>query len=174
MSLGSSKLVGISIYFCPSHLNFRSFGIESFSLSSFLSSFETLSYQLHLGISLIATMTPAIPLNSVVLVTGVNGFIGSHVANELILAGYRVRGTVRKVSKADGLKAFWEKKYGPGKVEIVEVPEMGTKGAFDEAVKGMFPVQYLHKHLLQKFRRLWNLPCSIQLELDSGSQYSDS
>jgi nucleoside-diphosphate-sugar epimerase len=99
-------------------------------------------------------MTPVIPLNSIVLVTGVNGFIGSHVANELMLAGYRVRGTVRKSSQADGLIAFWKKKYGPGKVEIVEVPEMGTKGAFHEAVKGTNPTQHFQTHLLPTFRRL--------------------
>jgi nucleoside-diphosphate-sugar epimerase len=89
-------------------------------------------------------MTPAIPLNSVVLVTGVNGFIGSHVADQLLLAGYRVRGTVRKVSKADGLKAFWEKKYGPERVEIVEVPKIETKGVFHEVVKGLFLDSVFH------------------------------
>ncbi|PMD39988.1 NAD(P)-binding protein [Hyaloscypha variabilis F] len=82
-------------------------------------------------------MAPAIPLDSVVLVTGVNGFIGSHIADQFLQAGYKVRGTVRKASKADGLKALWEKKYGPGQFEVVEVPEMAVKGAFDEAVKGV-------------------------------------
>jgi uncharacterized protein YbjT (DUF2867 family) len=95
-------------------------------------------------------MTPALPFNSVVLVTGVNGFIGSHVADQLLLAGYRVRGTARKVSKADSLKAFWENKYGPGKVEIVEVPEIGTKGAFDEAVNGMFLYPVFHVNISYK------------------------
>ena len=83
-------------------------------------------------------MAPAIPLNSVVLVTGVNGFIGFHVADQFLRAGYNVRGSVRKASKADGLKAFWDKKYGEGTFEVVEVPEMSVKGAFDEAVKGTF------------------------------------
>jgi nucleoside-diphosphate-sugar epimerase len=83
-------------------------------------------------------MAPAIPLGSVVLVTGVNGFIGSHIADQFLQAGYKVRGTVREASKADGLKALWEKNYGSGKFEAVEVPEMAIEGAFDEAVKGMF------------------------------------
>jgi len=82
-------------------------------------------------------MASAIPINSVVLVTGVNGFIGSHVADQFLQAGYKVRGSVRKAPKADGLKTFWDKKYGQGKFEVVEVPEMAVKGAFDEAVKGM-------------------------------------
>lgn len=95
-------------------------------------------------------MTLAIPLNSVVLVTGVNGFIASHIADQLLLAGYRVRGTARTTSKAEGLKAYWEKKCGHGKVEIVTVPEIGTKGAFDEAVKGMLLVSICHDGLSYK------------------------
>lgn len=42
------------------------------------------------------TLSPGV----LVLVTGVNGYIASHVANELLLAGYRVRGTVRNVEKS--------------------------------------------------------------------------
>jgi hypothetical protein len=48
------------------------------------------------------------------------------------------------------LKAFWENKYGPGKVEIVEVPEIGTKGAFDEAVNGMFLYPVFHVNISYK------------------------
>ena len=72
-----------------------------------------------------------------VLVTGVNGFIASHIADQILLAGYKVRGTARTAAKAEHLKEYWDKKYGLGKVEIVEVPELGIKGAFDEVVKGM-------------------------------------
>ncbi|KAL9008663.1 MAG: hypothetical protein Q9173_006235 [Seirophora scorigena] len=38
---------------------------------------------------------PAIPIGSLVLVTGISGCIGSHVADQLLQAGYRERGTVR-------------------------------------------------------------------------------
>jgi nucleoside-diphosphate-sugar epimerase len=72
-------------------------------------------------------MTLAIPLNSTVLVTGVNGFIGSHVADQLLQNGYKVRGTARKLSRRDCVKAFWEKEHSLGKVEMVEVPEIGSK-----------------------------------------------
>jgi nucleoside-diphosphate-sugar epimerase len=37
---------------------------------------------------------------STVLVTGVNGYIASHIAVQLIKAGYRVRGSVRSREKA--------------------------------------------------------------------------
>jgi nucleoside-diphosphate-sugar epimerase len=82
-------------------------------------------------------MALALPKDSLVLVTGVNGYIGSHVADQFLEAGYRVRGTAREIAKAEGLKHLWEKKYGPGRFEVVAVPDMAVEGAFDEAVKGM-------------------------------------
>jgi nucleoside-diphosphate-sugar epimerase len=82
-------------------------------------------------------MSSAIPKGSLVLVTGVNGYIGSHIADQLLEAGYRVRGTTRNLEKVKGLKALWESKYGPNKVEFIVVQDMSTEGAFDEAVKGM-------------------------------------
>lgn len=81
-------------------------------------------------------MTPAIPKGSIVLITGVNGYIGSHVADQLMEAGYRVRGTTRHVSKVQGLKALWEKKFGKGRFELAIVEDMAKEGAFDDAVKG--------------------------------------
>lgn len=82
-------------------------------------------------------MVPAIPKDSVVLVTGVNGYIGSHIADQLLEAGYRVRGTTRQVSKAQGLSALWEKKFGEGRFELAIVESMAGEGAFDEVIKGM-------------------------------------
>lgn len=81
-------------------------------------------------------MAPAIPKDSLVLVTGVNGYIGSHIADQLLEAGYRVRGTTRSLEKVKGLSALWEQKYGPGKVEFIVISDMSRAGAFDEAVKG--------------------------------------
>jgi dihydroflavonol-4-reductase len=36
-----------------------------------------------------------------VLLTGVSGFLGGHIANALLAAGYQVRGSVRSLAKAD-------------------------------------------------------------------------
>ncbi|KAI1459463.1 NAD(P)-binding protein [Annulohypoxylon moriforme] len=79
----------------------------------------------------------AIQPGSLVLVTGVNGFIGSHIADQILQHGYRVRGTVRSMARDQWLKEHFEKKYGPGKFELVEVPDMLASGAFDEVVRGV-------------------------------------
>ncbi|OAP63208.1 hypothetical protein AYL99_02435 [Fonsecaea erecta] len=78
----------------------------------------------------------AIPAGTLVVVSGANGFIASHVVDQLLLAGYRVRGTVRNCHKSAWLNDYFGDKYGSGKFELIEVPEMAEKGAFDEAVKG--------------------------------------
>ena len=82
-------------------------------------------------------MSSAIPKGSIVLITGVNGFISSHIADQLLEAGYRVRGTTRNIEKIKALKELWENKYGPDQVEFVVVEDMSTEGAFNEAVKGI-------------------------------------
>ncbi|OTA80867.1 hypothetical protein M434DRAFT_216980 [Hypoxylon sp. CO27-5] len=73
---------------------------------------------------------------SLVVVTGANGLIGSHVADQFLQRGYLVRGTVRSASRDQWVKEHFEKKYGPGKFELVEVSDMVASGAFDEVVKG--------------------------------------
>ena len=82
-------------------------------------------------------MAPAIPKGSTVLVTGINGYIASHIADQLLEAGYRVRGTARDVSKVEKMAALWDNKFGTGKFELAIVTDMAPDGAFDEAVKGV-------------------------------------
>jgi nucleoside-diphosphate-sugar epimerase len=79
---------------------------------------------------------PALPAGSTVLVTGVNGLIGSHVADQLLKAGYRVRGTVRNVQKTKWAQNLFDKLYGGGKFELVEIKDLTADGVFDEALKG--------------------------------------
>jgi nucleoside-diphosphate-sugar epimerase len=78
-----------------------------------------------------------------VLVTGATGYIGNHVVEELVAAGYHVRGTSRNASKAQFLVDYIEKKYGKGHLEIVDVPDMIDEHAYDEAVKGVSGIVHL-------------------------------
>lgn len=77
-----------------------------------------------------------IPKGSLVVVTGANGFIGSHVVDQLLQHGYNVRGTVRNVAKNSWLNDYFSAKYGPGRFSLAEIPDMSHEGAFDEVVKG--------------------------------------
>ncbi|KAI1089874.1 aldehyde reductase [Rostrohypoxylon terebratum] len=79
----------------------------------------------------------AIKPGSLVLVTGANGFIAGHIIDQVLQHGYRVRGTVRNISRDQWLTGHFEEKYGSGKFELAEVPDMLADGAFDEALKGV-------------------------------------
>ena len=74
---------------------------------------------------------------SLVLVTGVSGYIASNTANQLLEDGYNVRGTVRSLEKADWLYNLFDNKYGRGRFEAVVVPDMSVNHAFDDAVQGV-------------------------------------
>ncbi|PHH63092.1 hypothetical protein CDD81_6337 [Ophiocordyceps australis] len=88
----------------------------------------------------------AIPQGSLVLVTGVNGYIASHVALELLERGFRVRGTVRHDYKAEYMHAVFDEKYGAA-FETLVVAEMSLPGAFDEAVQGCAAVMHVASDL---------------------------
>lgn len=78
----------------------------------------------------------ALPRDSVVLITGVNGLVGSHVADQVLLHGYKVRGAVRNAKKNEWMVDFFGSRYGQDKFELVEIPDLTKEGAFVEAVKG--------------------------------------
>lgn len=88
------------------------------------------------------TMSPlnnaVIPKGSLVLVTGANGLMGSHVAKQFLEYGYKVRGTVRDTTKFSWLLELFQNDYGKDSFELVQVDDLAAKGAFDEAVKGKF------------------------------------
>ena len=80
---------------------------------------------------------PALESGSTVLVTGVTGLIGGHVADKLIDDGYKVRGTTRSASKGKWAEEYFSQKYGPEKFELVEVPDLTNENALKEVLDGM-------------------------------------
>jgi len=62
-----------------------------------------------------------------ILVTGASGYIGSHVVDQLLHFGYRVRGTVRDENKSGWLQRFFDNRYGPGKFELAVVADLTKK-----------------------------------------------
>ena len=97
----------------------------------------------------LATFDTVMPKGSWILVTGVNGYVASHTADQLLQHGYNVRGTVRNLSKNRWIKDLFDRKYGAGRFEIVQVEDMTSPGAFDHAVKGkLSPVGYIDTYSL--------------------------
>ncbi|KAK4124811.1 NAD(P)-binding protein [Parathielavia appendiculata] len=75
---------------------------------------------------------------SLVLVTGINGYIAAHTAATFLKAGYAVRGTVRnkKTPNVDSLVRTLNQYHDGNRLELVEVPDISVDDAFDRAVQG--------------------------------------
>ena len=78
-----------------------------------------------------------------VLVTGLSGFIASHVAVRLLEQGYSVRGTVRNLAKGQAVAAkIRAAAGGNGELELVEANLASDEG-WDEAVKDCRFIQHI-------------------------------
>ncbi|KAK4113319.1 NAD(P)-binding protein [Canariomyces notabilis] len=85
----------------------------------------------------ITITNPFIPPGSLILATGANGLIASHVVDQFLSAGYLVRGTVRSASRCSYLSSLFAARHGPGRFELFEVPDKTAPGAWDEAMRGV-------------------------------------
>jgi nucleoside-diphosphate-sugar epimerase len=91
-----------------------------------------------------AEITAAIPKGSLVLITGLTGYIATHVAQELFSRGYKVRGTVRDLSKASWLKDdLFSAENAAGNLELIQVPDLGAPNAFNAAIKGVAAIAHI-------------------------------
>lgn len=82
-------------------------------------------------------ITMSIPASNgkVVLITGINGYIGSKIGLDALSQGYSIRGTSRSVASSHALLAGPFAPY-TDRIEIFEVPDITVPKAFDAAVKG--------------------------------------
>ncbi|KAG0650475.1 Ketoreductase [Hyphodiscus hymeniophilus] len=72
-----------------------------------------------------------------VLLTGANGFVGSHVLEQLLSRGFSVRAVIRSQSKAAQVLADFP--TAGSALDFGIVPDITTPGAFDEVVKSTPP-----------------------------------
>jgi len=86
---------------------------------------------------------PTIPLNSLILVTGANGLIASHVTDQLLSAGYLVRGTVRSSHKSSYLLPLYTSRHGPNRFSLAEVHDLAAPHAWDATVRGVSGIAHV-------------------------------
>jgi nucleoside-diphosphate-sugar epimerase len=79
---------------------------------------------------------PRLPKGSTILVTGVTGYIGSWVAHDALALGYKVRGAVRSLEKAEWLQTHFDNAFGEGQYSQVLLPDVSDQAAFGNAIKG--------------------------------------
>ncbi|KAL2129745.1 hypothetical protein VTI74DRAFT_7335 [Chaetomium olivicolor] len=87
--------------------------------------------------------SPLLPANSLLLVTGANGLIASHATDQLLAAGYRVRGTVRSAARCAYLAKLYTARHGPNRFELFEIPDVSIPGAWDAAVRGVSGIAHV-------------------------------
>src|SRR3954468_18333768 len=77
-----------------------------------------------------------------VLLTGVSGFLGGHIALALLTAGYVVRGSVRDLAKADKVRATLAKAGADvSRLEFVAL-DLNADSGWDAAVDGVRCLQH--------------------------------
>jgi nucleoside-diphosphate-sugar epimerase len=86
------------------------------------------------------TSSLALPLNSLILVTGANGYIATNIIYELLLLGYRVRGTVRSADKGEALKPIFSSNPN---YSYVVVSDLTDGHAWDRACEGVDGIIHL-------------------------------
>lgn len=77
-----------------------------------------------------------------ILLTGISGFIAKHCAVQLLTNGYRVRGTVRSLGKADEVRATLSKHCDIANLEFAEA-DLGSDKGWAEAAQGAYGVLHV-------------------------------
>jgi dihydroflavonol-4-reductase len=88
--------------------------------------------------------------NKKVLLTGISGYIGNHCAAELLKQGYRVRGSLRNLSKSEQVLQAIQTEIDPtDKVEFCQLDLLNDAG-WDEAMQGIDYVLHVASPFINK------------------------
>ncbi|SMQ86116.1 Nucleoside-diphosphate-sugar epimerase [Devosia lucknowensis] len=81
-------------------------------------------------------------MSDTVLLTGISGFLGGHVALALLEAGYRVRGSVRSLSKADRVRETLARAGADiDRLDFVAL-DLGADAGWEKAMRGVRFLQH--------------------------------
>ncbi|OSX56520.1 hypothetical protein POSPLADRAFT_1159921 [Postia placenta MAD-698-R-SB12] len=87
---------------------------------------------------------PSIPPQSLIVVTGITGYIASHVGLAALQAGHRVRGTVRDLKRAEELRnAYAKQGVDTTKLEFIIVDDITSGTQLANAIKGVDGVAHV-------------------------------
>ncbi|GAB7341869.1 hypothetical protein MBLNU457_g0187t1 [Dothideomycetes sp. NU457] len=76
-----------------------------------------------------------LPPGSLILITGITGYIGAHVGDQLLQYGYRVRGVVRDLDKAEPLTTHFHAIYGKSAYETYLCADQTIAGSLSAGLK---------------------------------------
>lgn len=81
-------------------------------------------------------------MDDLVLLTGISGFLGGHVGLALLKAGYRVRGSVRDLGKADKVRETLQRAGADvSRLDFVAL-ELNSDAGWDAAMRGVRYLQH--------------------------------
>lgn len=79
-------------------------------------------------------------MSDLVLVTGASGYVAGHIILQLLVRGYRVRGTIRSLTRADEIRHWLEKAHGASiskeALDLVEA-DLNSDRGWDTAMQGV-------------------------------------
>lgn len=77
-----------------------------------------------------------LPAGTLILVTGANGLIASHIVDQLLHYGYAVRAAVRSTERCSWMTSVFASRHPDSKFEFIQVPDILAQNVYDSALKG--------------------------------------
>ena len=104
------------------------------------------------------------------LITGITGFVASHLGLLALSKGYSIRGTSRRAKNAQRLVDYAYKRFS-SRVEIFEVPDMTIDGSLKEAAQGTSGGGVARSHHRLRERPVSNVSVQEQGSMASSTSH---